>query len=71
MKTQLVRDVPIGILLIVVALWCIAAVQYLSGWPNPLTLLGIVISSVVAQRLILVGIDVIVGIEMRIKNDIE
>ena len=68
MKTVLVRDVPIGVLLIVVAIWCIAAVQYLSGWPNLLTLLGILFSSVIAQRLIWVGLDVIVGIEIADKN---
>jgi hypothetical protein len=68
MKTKLIRDVPIGVLLIVVALWCISAVQYLSGWPNFLTLLGIIVSSVIAQRLIWVGLDVILGIEIVDKN---
>ena len=68
MKTKLIRDVPIGVLLIVIAIWFIAAVQYLSGWPSFLTLLGIIASSVIAQRLIWVGLDVIVGIEIADKN---
>lgn len=71
MKTKLVRDIPIGVLLIVISLWFVAAVQYLSGWPSFLTLAGIMISSVLAQRLIYVGLDVILGIEIVDKNDKE
>lgn len=71
MKTKLVRDVPIGVLLIVIALWFVAAVQYLSGWPNFLTLMGIMLSAILAQRLIFVGLDVILGIEIVSKNDKE
>jgi 4-hydroxybenzoate polyprenyltransferase len=69
MKTKLIRDVPIGALLIVLSLWCISIVQYLSNWPEFLTLLGIVVASVLGQRLLLVGIDVIVGIQIEDKND--
>jgi hypothetical protein len=69
MKTKLIRDVPIGALLIVLSLWCISIVQYLSNWPDFLTLLGIVVASVLGQRLLLVGIDVIVGIQIEDKND--
>lgn len=69
MKTKFVRDIPIGILLNVVAVWCIALVQYLAGWPNFLPLIGIVFLSVVAQRLIWVGLDVIIGIRIEDKNE--
>jgi len=69
MKTKLIRDVPIGALLIVLSLWCVSIVQYLSNWPDFLTLLGIVVASVLGQRLLLVGIDVIVGIQIEDKND--
>ena len=69
MKHKLVRDIPIGALLIVLSLWCIMIVQHLSGYPGFLTLLGIVVASVSGQRLLLVGIDVIVGIQIEDKND--
>lgn len=69
MKTKLVRDVPIGILLIVIALWFVAAVQYLSGYPHTLPLLGIIAASILAYKLMMVGIDVIVGIQIADKND--
>ena len=69
MKTKLIRDVPIGALLIVLSLWCVSIVQYLSNGPEFLTLLGIVVASVLGQRLLLVGIDVIVGIQIEDKND--
>jgi hypothetical protein len=69
MKTKLVRDIPIGVLLIILSLYCVVFVQYLSGFPNVLPLIGIVFSSIIAHRLMLVGIDVIVGIEIADKND--
>ena len=68
MKTKLIRDVPIGVLLIVIAIWLVAVVQYLSGWPNFLTLFAIIASSIIAQRLMWVGLDVIIGIEIVDKN---
>ena len=69
MKNKIIRDVPIGILLIVIALWFVAAVQYLSGYPSVLPLIGIVFASVAAYRLMNVGLDVIVGIQIADKND--
>lgn len=69
MKMKLVRDVPIGVLLIVIALWFVATVQYLSGWPNFLSLIGIIGCSIMAYKLISVGMDVIVGIQIADKND--
>lgn len=68
MKTKLVRDIPIGVLLIVLSIWCVTLVQYLADWPNFLHLVGIVILSGLAWRLINVGLDVIVGIEIADKN---
>jgi len=69
MKTKIIRDVPIGVLLCVLFLWCVALVQYLSGWPNFLTLIGIFFLSVIGHKLLLVGFDVIVGIQVEDKND--
>ena len=68
MKTKIVRDVPIGVLLIVLGLFCVYFVQYLAGFPTLFPLVGILLSSVVAHRLINVGLDVIVGIEIADKN---
>lgn len=69
MKTKIVRDVPIGVLLVVLGLFCVYFVQYLSGFPTLLPLLGILLSSIAAHKLINVGIDVIVGIQVADKND--
>ena len=69
MKTKLIRDVPIGVLLIVLGLFCVYFVQYLAGFPALLPLLGILFSSIAANRLVNVGLDVIVGIEVTNKND--
>ncbi len=69
MKTKLIRDVPIGVLLIVLGLFCVYFVQYLAGFPTLLPLLGILFSSIAANRLVNVGLDVIVGIEVTNKND--
>jgi hypothetical protein len=69
MKTKLIRDVPIGALLIVLSLWCVSIVHYLANWPDILTLTGIIVASVLGQRLLLVGIDVIMGIKVEDKND--
>lgn len=68
MKTKLVKDIPVGVLLIVLSVWCITLVQYLAGWPNFINLLGICFLSVFAWKLSLVGLDVIVGIEIADKN---
>ena len=69
MKTVFVRDVPIGVLLIVISLWCVFTVQYLSSVPGFFKLLGIIILSNLAYRLLSVGVDVIVGIQIADKND--
>lgn len=68
MKTKIVRDVPIGVLLIVLSMWCLALVQYLAGWPNFIHLIGIVVLSGLVWRFVNVGLDVIVGIEIADKN---
>lgn len=69
MKTKIIRDVPIGVLLIVLSLFFIYFVQYLSGFPQVLPLIGILLSSTAAHRLMSVGIDVITGIQIEDKND--
>lgn len=69
MKTKIIRDVPIGVLLVVLGLFCIYFVQYLSGFPTLLPLLGILLSSIAAHKLINIGIDVIAGFEVTDKND--
>ena len=71
MKTQLVRDVPIGILLVVLSLCSQTFVQYLAGWPSFWHLVGIMLAAGISWRLMLVGVDLVMGIEMRIKNDKE
>lgn len=68
MKTKLIRDIPIGVLLIVLSVWCVTLVEYLAGNPQTLPLFGIVILSISAWKLMLVGFDVIVGIEIADKN---
>ena len=64
MKTKLIRDIPIGVLLVVLALWCISIVQYLAGWPDFINLIGIVFLSMLGLRLLWVGYDVISGIQV-------
>ena len=68
MQTKLIRDVPIGVLLIVLGFFCVYFVQYLAGFPTLLPLLGILFSSIAANRLVNVGLDVIVGIEVSDKK---
>lgn len=65
MKTKLVKDIPIGVFMIVLSLWCVFAVQTLAGWPELPNLIGILLMSVLGWKLILVGMDVIIGIEIK------
>jgi hypothetical protein len=71
MKTKLIRDVPVGALLVVLSIWCIALVQYLADWPDVFSTIGIIVFAVIGQRLLFVGIDVISGVYIEDKNDKE
>ena len=69
MKTQIVKDVPIGVLLIVLYFWCITLVNYLVDWPGFWKLAGIYFLCIMAHKFLNVGFDVIKGIEIAAKND--
>lgn len=71
MKTKLVRNIPIGVLLLVLAVWCSAIVSYLAGHPDSFTLTAIMILGALGWKLISVALDIIIGIEIADKNDKE
>lgn len=71
MKTKLVRDVPIGVLLIVLSVWCSAIVSYLAGQPTTLTLFAIMALGALSWKLVGLGFDIIIGIQIVDKNDKE
>lgn len=64
-----IKDVPVGVLLIVLSLFCVYGVMYLSGFPSLLHLIGIVLLSIICSRLVNVGADLISGIEVNVKKD--
>jgi hypothetical protein len=71
LKTQFVKDIPIGTLLIVISLFCIYATSKLANNPPFLSLVGIFFLCFITNKLIAVGIDLIAGLEIPVKNDQE
>jgi uncharacterized membrane-anchored protein len=71
MKTQIVRDIPIGVLFFVIYLWCYNIVQYLAGWPGFWKGMGVFLISVIGWRFLNIAFDVIKGIPIASKDDKE
>lgn len=68
MKTQIVKDIPIGVLLLVLSAYCFYGVSHLSGHPSTLYLFLILLLIHLAFKLIIVGYDLIFGIELKEKK---
>jgi hypothetical protein len=71
MKTKIVKDVPIGVLLLVLSLYATTGIMYFAGWPSALHTIAIFVCSIMAYKLTHVGLDLISGIEIADKNDKE
>lgn len=71
MNKIIVKDIPVGVLLIVLSFFCIYGIMYFTGFPPLLQLIAIVLLSIASLRLIKVGMDLISGIEVNVKNDKE
>jgi uncharacterized membrane protein YoaK (UPF0700 family) len=69
LKTKIVKDIPIGVLLIVIAMFAAYAVTVLSNFPPTLNLIAIFGLCYVTNKLVSVGMDLIQGIEIKDKND--
>ena len=65
MKTKLIKDIPIGVLLIVLSLYCVVGVSYLTSIPSVGIVLIIMLLSVLSFKFILVGFDLLFGIEIK------
>lgn len=65
MKTKIVKDIPIGILLLVLSFYCLYGVMYFAGFPTTAYLIGIVFMAHLGIKLVIVGFDLIFGIEMK------
>jgi hypothetical protein len=63
MKTTYIRDIPVGVLLIILAQFLFYAVQYLSKFPHWWEVGGIVLSVLMADRMIRLGINLILGFD--------
>lgn len=68
MKTEIVRDIPLGILLVVIAQFFFYGVLYFSKFPSILEFLGIVFFVLCADRLTRVGIRAIFGMEVEVDD---
>lgn len=64
MKPHLIKDIPFGVLLLVLSFYCIWGVMYLAGYPSDLRLAGIMIMAYLAPKLISLGVGLMVGIEV-------
>lgn len=69
MKTKIVRDVPIGVLLIVISMFAAYAVTALANFPPTLHVIAIFALCYITNKLVVVGMDLIQGIEVENKND--
>lgn len=69
MKTEIVRDIPLGVLLVVLAQFFFYGVLYFSKFPSILEFLGIVLFVLCADRLTRVGIRAIFGMEVEVEDD--
>jgi len=65
MKTTKVKDIPIGILLIVISLYCALGVSYLTNIASVTIIFLIMLLSMLCMKLIIVGIDLLIGIEIK------
>lgn len=69
MSKIIIKDIPVGVLLIVLSFFCIYGIMYYTGFPPLLQLIAIVLLSIASLRLIKVGMDLIFGIEVNVKKD--
>ena len=63
MKTK-VRDIPLGILLIVIGQFFIYGIAYLSNFPNFMVVLGIIFCVYMMDFFVELGLRVIKGIDV-------
>ncbi len=70
MKTKIVKDIPVGVLLIVISLYTAYGVTALSNYPPTLDVIAIFALCYITIKLVKVGIDLIQGIEIKDQNDI-
>jgi len=64
METNKFRDIPLGVMLIVIAQFCIYGALYLSNFPSPVEFFGILISVYLMGFFIDLGIRLIRGFEI-------
>lgn len=61
MKETYIRDIPVGVLLIVLAQFPFFGAQWLARFPHWWEFAGIVVFVLIADRLIRLGVNLIVG----------
>jgi hypothetical protein len=69
LKTKIVKDVPVGVLLIVISMFGAYGVTVLANHPPTLHIIAIFALCFITNRLVVVGMDLIQGIEIKDKND--
>lgn len=69
MKTEIVRDIPVGVLLVVIAQFFFYGVLYFSKFPSIMEFLGIILCVMFADRLTRVGIRAIFGMEVEVEEE--
>lgn len=65
MKTKIIKDVPIGVLLIVLAFWCVVGIFYLTSLTSTLTVLLVILLSILCHKFTMFGFDLMFGIEIK------
>lgn len=64
MKKILIKDLPVGVLLIVVSLFILFPAYYLAGRPAVLEWVGILLSVLGGYKVFTIGLSLIKGVEI-------
>lgn len=69
MKTKTVKDIPVGVLFIVMSLFSAYGVTVLANHPPTFHVIAIFVLCYVTKLLVTVGMDLIQGIEIKDKKN--
>jgi len=64
MKTEKFKDIPFGVLMLVIGQFFLYGVMYLAGFPGVFQFIGIILGVLIATELVIFGMKLIKGIEI-------
>ena len=65
MKQKIIKDVPIGVLLIVLSSWCVVGIFYLTNLTSAVTVLLVILLSIFCHKFMIVGFDLLFGMKVK------